>query len=204
MSRVTAEQHLRRRSLLQVLCLETPGIYGLLSVPHQWELHEFYLPSREVDINEFEANLLKLKRTKPSLANPAGKHFRALERVYLELRAAGFSFDDPVASNRALLPHIWGRIASSGLSGRADVAPEESPYRRRVVGRREPNDRQLARALLAVATKLNQETSGDTSARSANASSHRDAARSHVRLSGRVRIRRDTQISLARRTRVTG
>ncbi|MBU1589518.1 MAG: hypothetical protein KKH51_16460 [Actinobacteria bacterium] len=132
---------------------EVPQIYGLLSHLHQRELHDLYLPSRQAGFDEFELHLADLARTQPSLVSRVGKHFRRIERVYLALRSQDLSFEDPRSFAKALQPYlhnVGGSVTTGSVRGKRSIT---------VVGVARPdvNIRQLTRALLVVADKLNRE-----------------------------------------------
>lgn len=155
MPRATVQVQYRRYSLLRLLWIEAPSVFGLLDHTRQQELHALYQPSRHVDYDEFELHLAGLARTQPSLVNKAGKRYRKLETVYLSLKARGFSpADDPATFNRALSPVLASASTSSKSRERGLRKVSSGSGRRLVVtgiARPEPDLTKLAQALVAMA-----------------------------------------------------
>lgn len=82
MSRVAPHQHYQRYQFLRTAWFEFPKLYGLLRLRSQWQLHEFYQPSKELTKRQLITHIYHLSLTKPALVHQAGKHSRLLYRVF--------------------------------------------------------------------------------------------------------------------------
>ncbi|MDN5274861.1 MAG: hypothetical protein JWP06_762 [Candidatus Saccharibacteria bacterium] len=82
MPRVTPSEHYKRYFFLHAAWTDFNTIYGLLPVHEQWQVHEFYQPSRELTKEDLLAHIQQLTVTKPALAHQAGKHVHLMEKVF--------------------------------------------------------------------------------------------------------------------------
>lgn len=84
MSRITDQEQYRRYQFLQMLWCESKlqVFWALLSLPAQWQIHEYYRPAEELSPTELNDHLQKLKTQRPELSRVAGRHFKYLEAVF--------------------------------------------------------------------------------------------------------------------------
>ena len=124
MSRVDSSTHYRRHQLLRLIWLKADNAFGLLKPNAQWELHELYQPSIDLIPEELERHLTEIRRTKPSLLNRAGKHYRFLGHIYVSLVTAGLDLEgDGRAFRLAINKLIAQRDDSSYFRGGITPSP---------------------------------------------------------------------------------
>jgi hypothetical protein len=82
MTRIREGEQLGRRDLLVACWHYVPEVIDLLTPKEQWELHRFYVPSRDLTDDEFLDHMKQVSAPEPSLAQRVGKHYRLIFTVY--------------------------------------------------------------------------------------------------------------------------
>jgi hypothetical protein len=82
MPRVTSSLHYKRHLFLRTAWLNFPKLYALVPLHAQWQIHDFYQPSKELTETELIAHTKDLAKTNPALVHQAGKHVRLLQKVF--------------------------------------------------------------------------------------------------------------------------
>lgn len=155
MPRVDLTAHYRRHRLLRLLWLKADSAFGLLKPAAQRELHELYQPSIDLIPEELERHLAEIRKTKPSLFNRAGKHYKFLEQIYVSLVSAGIDLDgDGRAFRLAITKLTTQRDDSSYFRGGSPQAPVSRSGKRVIaigIARPKPDIQKLATAFIMLA-----------------------------------------------------
>jgi hypothetical protein len=77
MSRLTAKNYLRAHDRLRKFWLRDPSLFAELTPMEQWQLHDFFLPHRELSDLQLLQHRDAVTAERPSLPHQAG---RALSR----------------------------------------------------------------------------------------------------------------------------
>lgn len=123
-----------------------PSAFAILTPKAQWEVHDFYQPSKELTKEQLLAHRRQISRERPSLPAAAGKHFDIL--------------NDYFRSDRELPktePSLDRSESAQGAGNRQ--------VRVRALVRPEPNLKLLASALVDLAIELNAKEGGDKATR---------------------------------------
>jgi hypothetical protein len=80
MPRVTTQQYIERHNLLRQVWLRDEGRFACLPAKEQWELHAYYVPSKDLTGEQLLEHRALITKEQPSLSNKAGKAFAALSR----------------------------------------------------------------------------------------------------------------------------
>lgn len=116
------------------------GLFGPLTVEVQWQLHEYYQPSLDLD----EASLTRLRteldQPKPSLAHQAGKHFKLLESTFIRLSREYGATSQQI--RRAVSNVTHQQYKSKHPNSKVSLSAIANP---------DPDARRLARAFIALA-----------------------------------------------------
>ena len=118
MPRVTPSEHYKRYHFLRTAWLEFPKLYALLPLHAQWQVHEFYQPSKDITKAELTRHIRHLADTKPALVHQAGKHVRLMQRVF---RHVSKELDIPRSE--------WGRAFSSVIQQVNPLSASSPPER---------------------------------------------------------------------------
>lgn len=75
MPRLTNAEFLKRHHILRHNWLNNQSIYARLSPRHQWELHAYYQPDKELTDEQLLEHRIKITKEQSSLPARAGKHY---------------------------------------------------------------------------------------------------------------------------------
>ncbi|MGW1715606.1 hypothetical protein [Streptomyces sp. NPDC002156] len=148
MPRVSPGEHYKRYVFLRLAWLDFPKLYAVLSLHEQWQLHEFYQPSKQPTRAELTTHIRNLAVVKPALVHQAGKHARLIQRVFRQISE---ELDIPRSE--------WNSVLSTPIRRRNPSparmdALDGKRYTIAVVARPEVNMKLLIRALIELtATK---------------------------------------------------
>lgn len=167
MSRVTLAEHYRRHQFVRMLFDETKlqVLFALVDPGKQYELHDYYATDKDFDEGEYEAYRRDRDLVDPSLANRAGKHFKAVEDAFIE------------ASRRLGVTDEQRRRAVEASGVQSQYVAQRSHSNSRTPGRPArnrnfsivaiakptPDFQKLARALIAEARELQRAASSSSS-----------------------------------------
>lgn len=149
MPRLTPSAHYHRYQFLYAAWLHFPQLYALLPLRAQWQVHEFYQPSKELTKDELITHIRQLTKDKPALVHQVGKHVRRMKDVFRFM------------SKELGIPRSeWDRAISTPIqhynpSPAHTTTRDGTRYTIAAVARPEVDVRLLARALLELA-KQNQ------------------------------------------------
>jgi hypothetical protein len=128
MPRVTDQDYLDRHHRLRQVWLNASGRFANLATGEQWDLHAYYVPSKDLSDEALLEHRGRITQQRRSLPAKAGKAFEALASGKVHAVVSG-----PVITK--------GKLAGHHLSVRAIVRPE-------------PDLRKFAQALLGVAEDM--------------------------------------------------
>lgn len=145
MPRITPREHYKRYVFLRLAWLDFPKLYAILSLHEQWQLHEFYQPSKQLTKTELAAHIRSVAAMKPALVHQAGKHARLMQRVF---RYVSEDLGIPRSEwNKALgVPIQRRRLSPAHMK-----APDGRRYTIATVARPEVDIKLLIRALIELA-----------------------------------------------------
>jgi hypothetical protein len=148
MSRITPSQHYERYQFLRTAWREFNKLYALLSLRQQWQIHEFYQPSKELTQAELTAHIKELHHTNPALVHQAGKHVHLMMRVFRHI------------SSELGVPKLEQAHALNTLIQRVNPSPVVTTKNDRrltiaAVARPTPDMDKLAKALVMLAKQMN-------------------------------------------------
>ncbi len=105
MPRLTDTDYLRIRFLLRSNWFDKHASYfQSLKATEQWDVHDFYAPTRDYTDGQALEHRRKLTRESPSLPHRAGKALRQIERVVLRPRAEVLALQ-PDSAKRGIRVH---------------------------------------------------------------------------------------------------
>jgi hypothetical protein len=79
------------------------SLYAILSVPHQWQIHDYYQPTKDLTELELRAHRKAVTALEPSLPSASGKSF---EKMYAAFRIAFRDADGDANKFRRILRHF--------------------------------------------------------------------------------------------------
>lgn len=80
MPRLTHSTYVNQRDHLREIWNFSGGAFSLLTPKEQWDLHNFYLVTQEMNTAELRLHRRVVKRIDPSLPQRAGRAYAKLER----------------------------------------------------------------------------------------------------------------------------
>lgn len=147
MPRINSAEHYKRYQFLHTAWSEFSQLFGLLKLHEQWQLHEFYQPSKYLTKSELIEHIKSISREQPALVHQAGKHVRVLQRVF---QAAAQLQGQSAPTNYVL---------EQAMRGHHQKTPATQPdkdgrrYTTRAIARPELDVALFAKALILLAQK---------------------------------------------------
>jgi hypothetical protein len=142
MPRLSNDRYLERHYFLKKDWIEFEELYCVLTVSEQWDLHAFYQPSKVLKDEDLLYHRQLISKERPSLPAQTGKSFRLMSDICR--RAYQYANGDDMKFRKAIASLTPSRAATDYDNGKHS-------FRITAIANPEPDYKQLARALIAVA-----------------------------------------------------
>jgi hypothetical protein len=152
MPRVTSLEHYRRYQFLHTAWSGFSILYTLFPIEQQWQIHDFYQPSKDLTQDELLIHITRLKETRPALVNQVGKHVRLMMKVFHNVSK---DLNVSEADQTMALSAVIRQVAPAPISSvTASSSKDRGRLSVRAVARPEIDMKKLTRAFVMLAEEM--------------------------------------------------